>query len=115
MSDSNLSMEKMMELAMGLSMSSLICNVMSDSMANASPNMQNKDLNTPLKYIFAIIDGVQKGPLSLGETISHIKNGNITQDTFIWKQGMGDWLPAKDVDDISPNFVVAPPTPPQIK
>ena len=104
-------MGKMMELAMGLSMSSLICETMNENIKNSSQLVRsNRELAAPLQYIYAVIKGKQQGPFSIGEVISLIQSGDIGEQTFIWKQGMKEWVPAKEVCDLQPSFDMLPPT-----
>ncbi|NNJ85777.1 MAG: DUF4339 domain-containing protein [Akkermansiaceae bacterium] len=44
-------------------------------------------------------DNAQHGPVSDLEIRNLISTGQITQDTIIWKEGMTDWVPLKDVPD----------------
>ncbi len=50
---------------------------------------------------FAAIDGEQRGPLTAGALQQLIESAVLTASTFVWKVGMGDWLPARDVPEIS--------------
>jgi len=50
-------------------------------------------------------------------TIEQLRERNITPDTLVWKEGMADWLPAKDVSDLQSLLTTgesftAPVTPP---
>lgn len=109
MSDGKLSIENMVEFAMGLSMASLFTKAMNNTFDNTQRILNNSQLNNSAKYIYAVIDGAQSGPYSLGEVIDMIKSGSITLETYIWKSGMPEWMRAKDVTDISPNFCLTPP------
>lgn len=44
-------------------------------------------------------DNAQHGPASDLEIRSLISTGQINQDTVIWREGMTDWLPLKEVQD----------------
>ena len=44
-------------------------------------------------------DNAQHGPASDLEIRSLISTGQINQDTVIWREGMSDWLPLKEVPD----------------
>ena len=92
----------MVEMAMGLSMASLFASAMNETSKNMSRAVNNEQLSAPSKYVYAIIDGQQKGPYSLGEIKSLIQSGDITPDSWLWKPGMADWQVAKDITDISP-------------
>jgi len=56
------------------------------------------------KYFYS--DGkVKHGPLSLDE----IKQENITKETLIWFEGLDDWKPAKELDDLKSILELQPP------
>ncbi len=50
-------------------------------------------------------DNAQHGPVSDLEVRNLISTGQITQDTIIWREGMTDWLPMKDVPDFQTSQV----------
>lgn len=102
--ESKLSVNRMVEMAMGLSMASLFAQAMNANYTNTARTLNNDQLNTPTRYIHAIIEGVQKGPFTLGEIISLIKAGSITPQSYVWKPGMIKWELAKDVHDIAPSL-----------
>ncbi|MBO5893868.1 MAG: DUF4339 domain-containing protein [Alistipes sp.] len=110
MSDDNLSMERMMELAMGLSMTSLFQQAMSTAHTTLNNQLNPTHVPEPPRYIYAVIEGRQQGPFSLGEVVEYIRKGVITPQTYIWKQGMQNWLPAEQVGDLTPELSAIPPT-----
>lgn len=66
---------------------------------------------------FIIINNVQQGPFSFEELHRH----SITSDTLVWTEGMAQWLPAWQIDELKPLFYgrssdtagsVPPPPPP---
>ena len=56
------------------------------------------------KYFYAKNDN-KYGPFSLEE----LKNEDITKDTLIWFEGLEDWAPAKDIDEMRPFLELMPP------
>lgn len=111
---SKLSVDNMVEMAMGLSMASLFSQAMNSAFDN-STWMQNTPLNTPAKYLYAIINGKQEGPFSPGEILAFIQAGKITPETYMWKPGMPEWKFAKEITDIAPGIDLIPPAAPQKK
>lgn len=109
---SKLSVDNMVEMAMGLSMASLFSQAMNSAFAN-STRIQHDPLNTPAKYLYAIIDGEQKGPYSPGEIMAFIHAGSVTPETYMWKPGMPEWKRAKEITDIAPGIELVPPAAPQ--
>ena len=56
------------------------------------------------KYFYS--DGKEKhGPLSLDE----LKQEDISKETLIWFEGLDDWKPAGDLDDMKPILELQPP------
>ena len=52
----------------------------------------------------------QKGPFTAAEVKDRARRGEINGDTFIWREGLGDWKPLSDVSefaDIVPGTDVA--------
>ena len=63
---------------------------------------------------YAGIDGQQAGPFTQDALKQLIQQGRITQDTLMWKQGMANWDPAKQISELSDFFApMPPPFPPQ--
>ena len=63
---------------------------------------------------FAAINGQQAGPFDLPALNQMIGQGKITRETLVWKQGMANWTPAAQVNEIQQFFSqVPPPLPPQ--
>jgi hypothetical protein len=56
---------------------------------------------------FYVQEGVQKGPYSLEE----LKQHKIQPNTLVWRAGLQNWLPAKDLEDLSSLFWQTPPPP----
>lgn len=112
--DSKLSVNNMVEFAMGLSMASLFTNAMSTTMQNTARSLNNDQVAAPYKYIHVVVNGQSKGPLAIGEIVSMIQSGDITMDSYMWKPGMAEWKMAKDITDIGLNFEAVPPQMPKL-
>ena len=111
--DSKLSMERMMETAMGLSMASLFQQAMTTAGKTLQQSLDPAAPAPPPRYIYAMIDGCQQGPFSPGEVVAHIRAGAITPRTYIWKSGMSAWKPACEATDLAPELDALPPQMPQ--
>lgn len=111
--DSQLSINRMMEMAMGFSMASLFHKAMETTYANTLPMFNNNEINTPPRYLYAIINGQQVGPFSPGELMEQIRAGNVSSETYMWKPGMQEWKMAKDIDNITPGIDLIPPLAPK--
>ena len=58
----------------------------------------------PARTWYVILQGRQNGPFSLGELVSMASSGSISSATYVWKQGMEDWIPASSVAELSSVF-----------
>ena len=101
-------MNSVVGFAMGISMASVIANAM-NSAYTSTMRLSNDQVVAPPKYIHVIVNGKSMGPLTLGEVISMVQSGDITPETYMWKPGMADWKPAKDINDIGLRFEATPP------
>ncbi len=61
---------------------------------------------------FVMIDGEQRGPMSRVELGLEYASGAIDGETHVWKDGMGEWLPAAELPDLAALFSPQPPKPP---
>jgi predicted Zn finger-like uncharacterized protein len=61
-----------------------------------------------------VADGDQR-TLSVDEVVAAYRSGAVTDETFCWRDGMGDWLPLREVQELysvcAANAVAAPPPP----
>lgn len=53
---------------------------------------------------WAVIDNERKGPMTFDE----LKEIGITPSTLVWKEGLENWVPAKDVEELAPLFEEIP-------
>lgn len=44
----------------------------------------------------------QHGPIALAEIRELVLDGTVTPDTYVWADGMPDWLLAREVPAITP-------------
>jgi predicted Zn finger-like uncharacterized protein len=58
---------------------------------------------------FALIANKQEGPLSRAELALKTAQGVIGPRTYLWKEGMADWIRAKDVPEAASFFAEPPP------
>jgi hypothetical protein len=45
-------------------------------------------------------NGTQLGPVAQGELISKLASGEVSPTDLVWKDGMGDWIPASQVAEL---------------
>ncbi len=61
---------------------------------------------------YAIIDGQQQGPLSADEFTGKVGKGKLTERTYVWRDGQGDWKRASEVAALAAAFAPKPAAPP---
>jgi predicted Zn finger-like uncharacterized protein len=59
-----------------------------------------------------VVDGEQVGPLSASDIRARQARGEITGDTYIWREGMADWLKLSAVTDFADSAQVGDPSSP---
>ena len=71
----------------------------------------NVKIDSDMQY-WVHINGVQRGPMQLDELI---KIG-VTRDTYVWREGLEDWIKASELPELAGFFVIegnSVPTPVQ--
>ncbi len=63
----------------------------------------------PQHKYFAVIGGKRLGPMPYAALKRLVGEEKITVATLLWRKGLGEWLPAAQVADVSSLFGVAPP------
>jgi len=53
-------------------------------------------------------NGTQLGPVAQGELISKLASGEVSPADLVWKDGMGDWIPASQVAELRSTSETAP-------
>ena len=108
-----------MGLGMGLGIGGTMGNQMGSigEQLNTNQNNQNhsKPPPPPGSSIFVLVNNKQEGPFNLGQLKTFIQNGQITKETFAWKEGMAQWDKAENLPEINQLFgsSTPPPPPPQ--
>ena len=100
-----LSIDQMLGMAQELSMGPQCRDIMQGSIDNLKqsldPNGLGGKVELPNNAYFAVIDGAQQGPCSLPEMIERIRSGAITPDTYVWKSGLKEWIPARRMEELA--------------
>lgn len=98
----------MMGGAMGGQMAGMM-NQMGQQMQTA---MQAPPPMPNVQYMLAV-NGQQMGPFGMSQLQQMVQTGQLTPQTYVWKQGMAQWEMAAGVAELAPLFAapVAPPPP----
>jgi hypothetical protein len=96
----------------GMMMGGAMGQQMAGMMNNMGQNMQN-GMNQPpqmpnVQY-FVAQNGQQVGPFNMQQLQQLAQSGQLSQQTYVWKQGMANWDLAGNVRELSMLF--APPMP----
>lgn len=103
-------------MMMGMAMGGAMGGQMAGMMNNMGQQMNNA-MNTPppmpnVQYMISV-NGVQSGPFNMQQLQQLVQSGQLTRDTYVWKQGMTQWELAGNVTELICLFGPAcPPTPP---
>ena len=99
----------------GMMMGGAMGNQMAGMMNNMGQNM-NQQQNAPppppqIQYSVSV-NGQTAGPFDLQQLQQMVINGQLQKNTHVWKQGMGAWETAGNVQELSSLFAAVPPPPP---
>jgi hypothetical protein len=59
-------------------------------------------------------DGQQHGPVTDDELNEMLATGALSHDALVWTEGMKDWRPAKEVEELVLRDLPPPPLPPSL-
>jgi len=63
----------------------------------------------PSMSFFVAINNAQAGPFDAGGIRAKVASGELKPETLVWKQGMANWAPARDVGELAAFLNAAPP------
>ena len=101
----------MASMAMGGAVGSGMAGVVGGMMQGM--NEQKQTPPPPPQVLYNIsVNGQQSGPFGWQQLQQMVQSGQITKDTYVWKQGMANWELAGNVQELSSLFGAVPPPPP---
>ncbi len=101
----------MMGGAMGNQMAGMM-NQMGNTMnPQATPNNQIPPPPPVIQYLLSI-NGQQTGPFNMQQLQQMVMSGQLVNNTYVWKQGMPNWVEAGKVIELQSLFNAMPPPPP---
>ena len=103
----------MMGMALGGSLGGQMTNMMNQMGQQMHTSMAAPPPIPEVQYMLAN-NGQQFGPFNMAQMAQLVQNGQMTKQTYVWKQGMAGWEIAGNVLELAPLFapVQAPPPPP---
>lgn len=101
----------------GMMMGGAMGSQMAGMMNNMGQQMQN-GMNTPppppqVSYMVAQ-NGQQSGPFTIPQLQQLVQQGQVTAQTYVWKQGMANWALAGQVQELAQLFMTNTPPPPPV-
>ena len=93
-----------MGMGMGFVLAQQMGGMMSPQMGGQQPATQQTGsmpppIPQPTQYYYAA-NGQQAGPVSIEQLSALFANRTINKDSLVWKQGLQDWTPLKDVEEL---------------
>ena len=82
----------------------------------AAPQMPGMPMNQSVPQVSYMIgiNGQQSGPFDWNQLQQLVNQGQLTQQTYVWKQGMANWEFAGQVPELQPLFTNAAPQMPSM-
>lgn len=101
----------MASMAMGGAVGSQMAGAVGGMMGGM--NQQNQTPPPPPQVQYSVsINGQQNGPFGFPQLQQMVQSGELTKETYVWKQGMSEWVFAGTVSELASLFAAVPPPPP---
>lgn len=101
----------MASMAMGGAVGSGMAGAVGGMMQGMNEQKQTPPPPPQVQYNISV-NGQQSGPFGWQQLQQMVQSGQITKDTYVWKQGMANWEFAGNVQELSSLFGAVPPPPP---
>jgi membrane protease subunit (stomatin/prohibitin family) len=98
-------------MAMGGAMGGQMANMMNQMGQNIN-QQQNTPPPPPQIQYNVSVNGQTAGPFNLQQLQQMVQSGQLTKNTYVWKEGMSGWELAGNVQDLTSLFGAVPPPPP---
>ena len=98
-------------MAMGGAMGQQMAGMM-NQMGNAISGQMNTPPPSPNTQYHVSVNGQQAGPLNMIQLQQMVQQGQLTPQTYVWKQGMIGWEMASNVPELGSLFQGTTPPPP---
>jgi hypothetical protein len=101
----------MMGGAMGNQMAGMMNQMGNNMNPQTPPNNQMPPPPPETQYLLSV-NGQQAGPFNMQQLQQMVMNGQLVNNTYVWKQGMPNWVEAGQVMELQSLFNSMPPPPP---
>jgi membrane protease subunit (stomatin/prohibitin family) len=101
----------MASMAMGGAVGSGLAGGVGNMMQGMNEQKQTPPPPPQVQYNISV-NGQQSGPFGWQQLQQMVQGGQITKDTYVWKQGMANWELAGNVQELANLFGAVPPPPP---
>ena len=102
-------------MMMGMALGGSLGGQMTQMMNQMGQQMQTSMTTPPpipsVKYMLAN-NGQQFGPFDMTQLAQLVQSGQMTKNTYVWKQGMASWELAGNMPELAQLFMATPPPPP---
>lgn len=98
-------------MAMGGAMGQQMAGMM-NQMGNAINGQGGTPPPPPSVQYYVSVNGQQSGPFNMGQLQQLVQQGQLTAQTYVWKQGMNGWELAGNVPELGSLFQTNTPPPP---
>ncbi|MCP4707301.1 MAG: SPFH domain-containing protein [Planctomycetes bacterium] len=99
---------------MGMGMGFAMANQMGTSMGGAQQQSASPPPLPQGNQFFVALNNQQAGPFDMATLGQYVQSGQLTRETLVWKQGMGQWTAAGQVVELVNLFGAAPPPLPKM-
>ena len=103
----------MASMAVGGAVGQNIAGAMNNMMDGIHQPAQSRITPPPIPTVeyHVAVNGQSIGPFDTATLAQMAVRGQLTADSFVWKNGMAQWKKAREVDDLKSLFPVIPPIP----
>jgi len=93
----------------GMMMGGAMGHQMAGMMNNMGQNMMNTPPPMPQIAYYMAVNGQQQGPFNMQQLQQMVQSGQLTKQSYLWKQGMAQWQEAGNIAELATLFAPAMP------
>ncbi len=100
-------------MMLGGAMGNQMAGMMNQMGQNMNPQQNTPPPPPPIQYSISV-NGQTSGPFNWDQMQQMAQNGQIVQNTYVWKPGVTNWELAGNVQELTSIFSLLPPPPPTL-